>query len=242
MGRPRCPIDLAEQNREVELADEGLQSLEVVLAEGSGNVHLGFLRFGFYTGCRDRPPICHGRKPGCGGLEMEKPAQTDHPIHTLLAERWSPRGFDDRDVAEDQLASLMEAARWAASCFNEQPWSFLVARRSDAEEFQRMLRCLMEGNQGWAGEAPVLMITVARKSFTRNGKPNRHAWHDLGLAVGNMSIQATGLGLVLHQMAGFDPEQARKSYSIPEEFEAVTAIALGWGVDPDSLFRRATRA
>jgi nitroreductase len=129
----------------------------------------------------------------------------------------------------------MEAARWAASSFNEQPWSFLVARRSDEEEFQRMLGCLVQGNRGWAGKAPILIITVARRSFTRNGKPNRHAFHDVGLAVGNLSTQATGLGLVLHQMAGFDPEQARKSYSIPEEFEAVTAIALGYGVDPASL-------
>lgn len=166
---------------------------------------------------------------------MEKPARTDHPIHTLLAERWSPRVFADRDVPEDQLASLMEAARWAASSFNEQPWSFLVARRSDEEDFQRMLGCLVQGNRGWAGKAPILIITVARRSFTRNGKPNRHAFHDVGLAVGNLSTQATGFGLVLHQMAGFDPEQARKSYSIPEEFEAVTAIALGYGVDPASL-------
>jgi nitroreductase len=166
---------------------------------------------------------------------MDKPATHGHPIHPLIAARWSPRAFEDREVPGSALNSVFEAARWAPSCFNEQPWNFIVARRQDGEEFERMLGCLVEGNRSWAKGAQVLMITVARMSFAHNGKPNRHAYHDLGLAVGTLSVQATELGLSLHQMAGFDADRAREVYGIPEGFEAVTAIALGYPGSPESL-------
>ncbi len=166
---------------------------------------------------------------------MEKLADTDHPIHELLRRRWSPRAFAPRPVEPEKLRSLLEAARWAPSSFNEQPWTFLAATKENAAEFERLLSCLVEGNQKWAREAPVLMISVAAHYFERNHKPNRHAFHDVGLAVENLVIQATALGLAVHQMAGFSPERARELYEIPKESEAVAAIALGYPGHPESL-------
>lgn len=159
---------------------------------------------------------------------MSKSAATDYPVHELIAKRWSPRAFADKPVERDKLRSLLEAARWAASSFNEQPWHFIVASKEQPEEFQRLLECLVDGNIAWAKEAPVLMLSVAKLNFERNGKPNRHALHDLGLAVGNLSLQASALGLYLHQMAGFHVDKARETFKIPEGFEPVTAIALGY--------------
>lgn len=130
---------------------------------------------------------------------MSKRATTSFPIHDLIAERWSPRAFSDQPVGKEELGSLFEAARWAPSCFNEQPWMFLIATKENAEEFDRLASCLMDGN-AWAREAPALILSVAKQSFERNGKPNRHAGHDVGLAVQNLSTQAQSMGLVLHQM------------------------------------------
>jgi len=166
---------------------------------------------------------------------MEKRAETDHPIHALLAARWSPVAFEPRPMPDESLASLLEAARWAPSCFNDQPWFFLVARRQDSEEFQRMLDCLVEGNRVWARNASVLMITATRNNFRRNDKPNRFAPHDLGLAVGGLLVQATEMGLAVHQMGGFVQSKARETYGIPEEFEPQTAIAVGYRDDSSTL-------
>jgi nitroreductase len=132
---------------------------------------------------------------------MEKPAETAHPIEELLRRRWSPRAFDERLVEPEKLARMLEAARWSASCFNEQPWSFIVATRDDAAEFARLLSCLVEGNQAWAAHAPVLMVSVARLTFVQNGKPNRTAIHDVGLATSQMILQAMAMGLFMHPMA-----------------------------------------
>jgi nitroreductase len=162
-------------------------------------------------------------------------APTDHAIHDLLRERWSPRAFAPRDVETDKLARLLEAARWAPSSYNEQPWHFLVATRDQPAEFERMLGVLWEGNQAWAKDAPVLVITAARKHFARGGKPNLHAWHDVGQAIAHLSVQATAEGLVVHQMMGFDAEAARTVYGIPDDHEAVTAVAIGYIGDPASL-------
>ncbi|MGH7150051.1 MAG: nitroreductase family protein [Planctomycetota bacterium] len=176
---------------------------------------------------------------------MDRPAPVAHPIHELLARRWSPRAFDARPVEPEKLRSLLEAARWAPSSFNEQPWSYLVATKGEAAEFARMLECLVEANRLWAKEAPVLMLAVASLRFARNGKENRHAFHDVGLATGNLVVQATGMGLYVHQMAGILPEAARAAYAIPEGHEAATGIALGYPGDPASLpekFRAAESA
>jgi len=159
---------------------------------------------------------------------MEKRAETAYPVHDLIARRWSPRALDPKPVPEALLRSLLEAARWAPSAFNEQPWSFLVARREDAEGFAKMLDCLVEGNQTWARNAGVLMLTVVRSTFTRNDKPNRHAFHDLGLAAANLSLQAVEQGLVVHQMAGILPDRAREVYGVPGGFEVATGIAVGY--------------
>ena len=168
-------------------------------------------------------------------MVMEKSAETQYPIHDLLRRRWSPRAFSDRRVDPAIMRSLLEAARWAPSSYNEQPWSFIVATKDDPVEFGRLLSCLVEGNIQWAQRAPVLMVSVARLSFEDDGKPNRHAFHDVGLAVANLIVQATALGLVVHQMAGILPDKIRKLYGIPEGYEAVAGIALGYPGDPQSL-------
>ncbi len=166
---------------------------------------------------------------------MEKLAQIDSPIHDLLRRRWSPRAFADRTVEPEKLRSLLEAARWAPSSFNEQPWAYFVAARDEPAEYNRLLSLLVEGNVTWARRAPVLMLSVARLNFERTGKPNRHALHDVGLASGNLVTQATTMDLVVHQMAGFHVEKARTLFSIPEGWEPVAAIAVGYPGDPDSL-------
>ncbi len=166
---------------------------------------------------------------------MEIPADAQYPIHRLLRRRWSLRAFADRPVEPEKLRSLLEAARWAPSCYNEQPWSFIVATWDDPAEYGRLLSCLMEGNQQWARQAPVLMLSAARRDFTRDGKPNRHAFHDVGLAVQSLVVQAMARGLFVHQMAGILVERAHELYSFPSGCKAVAAITLGYRVDPNSL-------
>ncbi len=166
---------------------------------------------------------------------MEKPAETKYPIHELLARRWSPRIFAERAVEVEKLRSLFEAARWAPSSFNAQPWSFIVATRDDPVEFERLLHCLVEFNQGWAKSASLLMISVTHLVFDHNGKENRHAFHDVGLATENLVIQAMALGLFAHGMAGFDVEKTRATYAIPDAFMPVAAWAIGYPGDPAKL-------
>lgn len=163
-----------------------------------------------------------------------KRAETRYDVHDLIAERWSPRAFLDRPVERDKLGSLLEAARWAPSCFNDQPWTFLVATSDRKEDFERLASTLMEGN-AWAKKAPVLMLSVARLAFGHNDKPNRHALHDVGLAVGNLVLQAEALGLSAHQMGGFEKDEAREVLGIPDGFEPVAMIALGYRGDADTL-------
>jgi nitroreductase len=164
-----------------------------------------------------------------------KDAATDHPILKLLAERWSPYGFEDRPVPEGDLRSLFEAARWAASSYNEQPWNYVVATREDSVEFGRLLACLVEANQAWAKTAPVLVLGVVSLQFAKNKQDNRAAVHDLGLAAGNLLVEATARGLFVHQMIGILPDKARELYKIPEHFEAWTALAIGYKADPAKL-------
>ena len=166
---------------------------------------------------------------------MGKTADTDHPIHSLLAERWSPYAFADRDVTDEDLRCLFEAARWAASSYNEQPWSYVVASRARRDEFERLLSCLVEANQAWAKHAPGLALGVTRESFARNDKPNAAAVHDLGLAAGALLVEATARELVVHQMIGILPDRARELYAIPEHSHALTALAIGYLGEPDSL-------
>ena len=164
-----------------------------------------------------------------------KKAVTDFPIQHALADRWSPYGFEERSVAQADLCSLFEAARWAASSYNEQPWNYLVATRENPTEFNRLLSCLVEANQAWAKTAPVLVVSVVSLRFAENKQDNRAAVHDLGLAAGNLVVEATARGLSVHQMIGILPEQAREIYQIPEHFEAWTAMAIGYRADPAPL-------
>lgn len=166
---------------------------------------------------------------------MEKIAQTDYPIVEILKRRWSPRAFSDRMVEPEKLLSLFEAARWAPSSFNEQPWVFIVATKQEPEEHAHVLSCLSERNQQWARLAPVLMVSVAKLNFDHTGKPNRHAFYDLGMAVGNLMVQATALDLFVHQMAGFSPERVTEIYGVPAAFEPVAVIAVGYGGRVDDL-------
>lgn len=168
---------------------------------------------------------------------MEKSAQTQFPIHELLKKRWSPRAFDERPVEVDKLLSLFEAARWAPSSNNGQPWRFLVATKVNKAEYDRLFNCLVESNQAWACRAPVLLLSVAKLQF-EDGSPNRHALHDTGMAAENLAIQATALGLVTHQMAGFQIDQARADCQIPDGYEPVAMMAVGYPGDPALLSDR----
>lgn len=165
----------------------------------------------------------------------QKYAPTPLPIDEEIRRRWSPRAFADRDVSDEDLKTLLEAARWAPSSYNEQPWRFLVAKRTNPEQFERMLSCLKEKNREWARGAPVLMLTAASTTFARNGKENRHAYHDLGLAMGNLINQATAMDLYVHQMAGIDPDRAREVYDVPEDFDVVAGVAIGYLGSPERL-------
>ena len=164
---------------------------------------------------------------------FEHLASTDHEILELLARRWSTRAYTERSIEPETLRRLFEAARWAPSSGNGQPWSFLVARKEDSAEFEKLASVLNPGN-AWAKSAAALAISVA--SLDRApGKPNQHAWHDVGLACENMALQATALGLSVHMMGGFSAEKAREVFEISDRYAPVAAIAIGYPADPNTL-------
>lgn len=165
---------------------------------------------------------------------MHKPAPTDHEVNALVRERWSPRAFSDRPIDEETLSSLLEAARWSPSSRNSQPWRFLIARREDRDAFRSMLDCLAPANQRWARNAAVLMVAVALETDHKN-RPLTHGVYDTGQAVAWMTVEATSRGLRVHQMGGFDPAAVRETWAVPDEARPITAIALGFPGDPDSL-------
>ena len=152
----------------------------------------------------------------------------------IFHRRWSPRSFSDRDVPSEDLAKVFEAARWAASSFNEQPWRWLVGKRNSTT-YNKILDSLMPFNQAWAGNAPVLILGTAKTTFSHNDAPNRVALYDLGAASSYLTLQAAAVGLATHQMAGFDPDKVRNSFAIPENFLIGAVIALGHQGAPASL-------
>jgi len=156
-------------------------------------------------------------------------------VHDLLERRYSPYAFSPRPVEPERLRQLFEAARSAPSSYNEQPWRFVVARREDAQGFGRLLDALVDQNRKWAGNAPVLALSVVKVDFTHNGQPNRHAWYDVGQAAAYLTLQATELGLYVHQMAGFDPVKARQLVNIPDGYEPAAMMAVGYSDDSGSL-------
>jgi nitroreductase len=166
---------------------------------------------------------------------MQKSAPSDHPIHEVLQQRWSPRAFSGKPVPPDVLRSLFEAARWAPSSANEQPWAFLVATRDDSETHTKLLSTLAESNQVWAQHAPVLGSSIARLNWAKTGQPNRTAFYDTGAAVAGLTAEATARGLFVHQMAGFDHQKASELFHIPSDWQPVAAFVLGYPGDPESL-------
>ncbi len=166
---------------------------------------------------------------------MKPQPHFDHPVHELIRKRWSPRTFAARPVEDDKIMSLFEAARWAASGGNEQPWRFIYATQEQAERYGKLFECLSESNRVWARTAPMLILTLVKMYNSRNGLPNRHAWHDLGLATGNLTIQAAALDLYVHPMGGFSAEKARQLFELPSDVEPVTMIAVGYLGDPEQL-------
>lgn len=168
---------------------------------------------------------------------LEKNAITAAPIHDLLARRWSPRAYDkSKPVSRAQILSLLEAARWAPSCNGDEPWRYLVWNRADDEAgWQRVFETLSENNRKWCANVPVFMLSCAGSIFGHSGKPNRHGQHDTGMASLNLSLQAVALGLIAHQMGGFDSEKIRAAFAIPAEYTPMALIAIGYQADPAVL-------
>lgn len=168
---------------------------------------------------------------------ISKPATSQQPIDPLIRKRWSGRAFiQDKPVTRDQIVSLMEAARWAPSCFGDQPWRYIVLDRFHNESaWLRGFDCLTEGNRQWVVTAPVLLLAVADTEFTRNGKPNRWGQHDTGAASENICLQAASMGLMAHQMAGYDKDKAREAFGIPRRFDMMSMIAVGYPASQGSL-------
>jgi nitroreductase len=169
---------------------------------------------------------------------MNKPAPTEFPVHDLIRDRWSPRAFSDKPVDREILASLFEAARWAPSSSNEQPWAYLVATKDNSQDFAKMVSVLVEFNADWAKNAPVLALAVSHLKFQSNGNPNRNAFYDTGAATILFSVEATARGLYVHQMAGFDPAKAKQVFEIPTDWEPIAAFAIGYPGDPNSLSQK----
>jgi nitroreductase len=166
----------------------------------------------------------------------QKVADPDHDILNLFAERWSPRAFADQRVEPEKIRRMLEAARWAMSSYNEQPWRYVVAsQHEDPDEYERLLHCMNEWNQEWAQNAPVLMMSFYKETFSENGDPNRCAPHDVGAASAALTFQATSMDLYVHQMAGILKDVARETYDVPDGFEPMAGLAVGYLGDPKML-------
>jgi nitroreductase len=159
----------------------------------------------------------------------QKIATTSVPVTNIIAGRWSPRAFDGaRDLSVDEVLTLLEAARWAPSCFNDQPWRFVVCdRATNSGAWQNLLDCLTEKNQLWAKNAPLLLLATAVPAFGHNDKPNRWHQYDTGAASENICLQASAMGLAAHQMGGFDIDKTRATFGIPEDVALMAVIAVG---------------
>lgn len=168
---------------------------------------------------------------------QQKPATTSVKIHDIIQARWSPRAFAaDKPVSHENLLALLEAARWASSCFNDQPWRFIVCDKStDAQSWENAFAVLVEKNKLWAKNAPVFILSVAMQNFNHNGNPNRWAAYDTGAACASLSLQATALGLIVHQMGGFDAEKAREVFNLPDDCTPMAMLAVGYQADADVL-------
>jgi len=166
---------------------------------------------------------------------MDRFAQRPNTLTPLVRQRWSPRAFTAQTVPADALARLFEAARWTPSCFNDQPWYFVYATKADPEAYDRLLGSLVEANQVWARQAPVIGYSIARSAFHHNNKPNGWAQYDTGAAMSQLTAQATAEGLAVHQMGGFNPEAARQALDLPDGYALGAAFVIGYEGDPATL-------
>ena len=173
---------------------------------------------------------------------ITKPAKTEHPINDLIAKRWSARAFSTSPVERSKLLSVLEAARWAPSSRNEQPWRYIVFTNDNPEKLTKAQSVLKDINN-YAKRAPILICAMTKKTYSDNGNYNRLHFHDLGAANENMFLEAFNQGLIMHEMGGFDVQKAREGFSIPEDFEAGIMIAIGYQdihqVLPESLRQKA---
>jgi nitroreductase len=169
--------------------------------------------------------------------QPDRPAPTTVAIHDLIKRRWSPRAFDpNRPVKREQLKVLLEAGRWAPSCNGDEPWRYLIWDKGrDPAGWQKAFDCLSENNKKWVKNVPLLMLSCAGSNFEATGKPNRWTQHDTGAASVSMALQATAMGLIVHQMGGWDADKARAAFDIPAEYTPMAMIAVGYQASPDIL-------
>jgi len=163
----------------------------------------------------------------------KKDTPTDAPILDIITKRWSSIAFDPTPLSTEHIASLFEATRWAPSSYGEQPWRYIYAAKGDASR-ETLENLLVEGNS-WAKNAGLLILSFAKKNYEKNGKPNKHFFHDTGAATFALTLQATDMGLSSHQMGGFYADKANEELGVPEDFEPCSMIAIGYPGDPDSL-------
>ena len=168
---------------------------------------------------------------------MKKPAITQVPIDNLIAARWSGRAYDaSKKVSAKQTLALLEAARWAPSCYGDQPWRFIVwDKNTDVAAWQKAFDCLVPGNQAWVKDAPLLFLIAADSLFAHNGKENRWGQYDTGAAAENLCLQASSMGLMAHQMGGFDSDKARKAFVIPEQYALMAMLSVGYPANVATL-------
>src|SRR5680860_1156338 len=172
-------------------------------------------------------------------------ANTDYNIHELFKKRWSPRAFSDKRIERDMLRQLFDAARWAPSSYNEQPWRFIAATKDQPKEYERLSRVMNEKNRAWATSAPLLCLTLAKNDFEKFDRPNKHALHDVGQAISYFTIEAMRHDIYVHQMAGILPDKAYELFHISEHYTPVTMVAAGYIGDPEDLpenFQKMERA
>lgn len=164
---------------------------------------------------------------------MKKPAITQVEINETIANRWSGRAYDaSKAVPPEQIIALLEAARWAPSCFGDQPWRFIVWNKSiDTSTWQQAFDCLAPSNQSWVKDAPLLLLVCADTLFQHNQQPNRWAQYDTGAAAENLCLQATSLGLMAHQMGGFNADLARDKFNIPAQYTPMAMLSVGYAAD-----------
>jgi nitroreductase len=166
--------------------------------------------------------------PNPNDIPRIKLAPVSSAVHALARGRFSPRSFSKREIAPADLKLMLEAARWAPSCFNEQPWRFIVGANPRTATYAKLLSCLVESNRVWAAGAPVLMLTLGKRTFAHNGKPNRYGLHDAGMALAGLTLQANALGIFVHAMGGFDHQKSREAFAIPEDYDLGAAVAMGY--------------